>query len=107
MCFLLCRYNLAFKSDVQCKSDDSEKKSPAEMVAFFQKMCEGYPMVLLEDPFDEEAFDTHAELTAQIGKEVEIVGDDIYCTNVSRVQVTYSFLHSLSLFLFLTHTFSP
>jgi len=80
------KYNLAFKSDVQCKSDDSEKKSPAEMVAFYQKMCEGYPMVLLEDPFDEEAYDTHAELTAQIGKEVEIVGDDIYCTNVSRVQ---------------------
>ena len=39
----------------------------------------------MEDPFDEVAFDTHAELTAEIGDFVEVVGDDLYCTNTKFV----------------------
>jgi len=75
------RYDLGFKGDEEKK----DVRTPAEMIALYQKICQGYPMVLLEDPFDEEDFSSHAELVASIGKEVEIVGDDLYCTNVARV----------------------
>jgi len=77
------KYDLGFKAK---DKGDLAPKSAAEMVALYQRICEGYPMVLLEDPFDEEDFASHAELVASMGKEVEIVGDDLYCTNVQRVQ---------------------
>jgi enolase len=74
-------YDLGFKGGEEKK----DARTPGEMIALYQKICEGYPMVLLEDPFDENDFSSHAELVASIGKEVEIVGDDLYCTNVARV----------------------
>jgi len=40
-----------------------------------------YPIKLLEDPCDENDFESHASLTAKIGDKIEIVGDDLYCTN--------------------------
>jgi len=77
------KYDLDFKS---ADNDGSQKKSAAEMVQLYEKLCQNFPMVLLEDPFDEDDFASHAELTSHIGKEVEIVGDDLYCTNVKRVE---------------------
>jgi len=74
------KYDLCFKD-----AEKPDKRSAAEMVALYEKICEGYPMVLLEDPFDEEDFSSHGELTASLGQKVEIVGDDLYCTNVKRV----------------------
>ena len=53
---------------------------------FYSHVCGKYPIRLIEDPFDENAFDTHAKLTANVGTSVEIVGDDLYCTNVKFVQ---------------------
>lgn len=44
-------------------------------------MAKKYPIALLEDPCDEADFVSHGKLTAQIGTSVEIVGDDLYCTN--------------------------
>eukprot|EP00434_Breviolum_minutum_P045460 symbB.v1.2.040759.t1/scaffold7501.1/size10877/1 len=57
------------------------------MVKLYKHFCDTYPIALLEDPFAEEDFEGHAQLTAIVGDKVEIVGDDLYCTNTKRVQM--------------------
>merc|ERR1711933_497231 len=56
-------------------------KTGAELVDWWVTLASKYPVYLLEDPADENDFDSHAALTAKIGDKVEIVGDDLYCTN--------------------------
>ncbi|CAL1137995.1 unnamed protein product [Cladocopium goreaui] len=74
--------------DFKCKEPKaSQKKSREEMVKLYKHFCDTYPIALLEDPFAEEDFEGHAQLTAIVGDKVEIVGDDLYCTNTKRVQM--------------------
>merc|ERR1712039_798485 len=75
-------YDLDFKN-TNPKAENKFKR--AEMVERYKSYCESYPIVLLEDPFAEEDFEGHAMITAAVGDKVEIVGDDLYCTNVKRV----------------------
>jgi enolase len=63
---------------------DGEKLSGGEMVDFYADLVETYPIVLIEDPFQEEGFQDFAALTARL-KETIIVGDDLYVTNVERL----------------------
>ena len=45
-------------------------------------LLKDYPFVSLEDPFEEEAFDSFAQLTKDVGSKLQIVGDDLFVTNV-------------------------
>ena len=49
-------------------------------------MVENYPIVSIEDPFDQDDFATYTKLTARIGDKVQIVGDDLLVTNPTRVK---------------------
>merc|ERR1712087_626591 len=77
-------YNLDFKKP-QAEMSPASVKSGDELVKYWVQMAAKYPLALLEDPCDENDFDSHSKLTAQIGAKVEIVGDDLYCTNPSIV----------------------
>ncbi|HSK69812.1 MAG TPA: phosphopyruvate hydratase [Candidatus Limnocylindria bacterium] len=57
-----------------------------ELIAFWAKLVEDYPIVSLEDPLDEEDWAGWAKLTKQLGGKVQVVGDDLFVTNVSRLQ---------------------
>lgn len=63
---------------------DGKSLSGGEMVDFYADLVSTYPIILLEDPFDEEAFGDFAALTARLPGTI-IVGDDIYVTNVERL----------------------
>lgn len=56
------------------------------VVDFWGEMIDKYPIKLLEDPFQDMDFDGHAKATRAFGDAIEIVGDDLYCTNPSIVQ---------------------
>merc|ERR1719221_797802 len=73
-------YNLDFKPEAE-QSPTKRRKTGKDLVSWWIDLASRYPVALLEDPFDENDFDSHASLTAQIGDKVEIVGDDLYCTN--------------------------
>jgi len=73
-------YNLDFKKPA-AQQDPKNLKTGAQLVDWWVDICKRYPVALLEDPCDENDFDSHAALTAKLGKTVEIVGDDLYCTN--------------------------
>ncbi|CAB9527054.1 Enolase (Fragment) [Seminavis robusta] len=77
-------YNFDFKRPL-AEQDPSRTMKREEVVDFWIKMAEQYPVQLLEDPFDDLDFDGHKAATAALGKDVEIVGDDLYCTNPSIV----------------------
>ena len=74
------KYNLDFKKPKD-QQDPARCLNRQQLVEFWSEMSKKYPVTLLEDPFDENDFEGHAQLTAAIGNDVEIVGDDLYCTN--------------------------
>lgn len=57
-----------------------------ELVSFWEGLLSDYPIVSLEDPLDEEDWEGWQKLTAKVGDRVQIVGDDLFVTNVSRLQ---------------------
>jgi enolase len=64
---------------------DGEKKSPAALLMYYENLVNVYPIVSLEDPFDQEDFAHYSSLTSLIGNRCQIVGDDIFVTNISRL----------------------
>lgn len=59
--------------------------SGGELIDRYAELVKTYPIVSLEDPFAEDDFASFAELTAKIGKKVQIVGDDLLVTNPARI----------------------
>src|ERR1700744_1955522 len=57
-----------------------------EMVAFYAKLCAKYPIVSIEDGCAEGDWDTWKKLTDKIGGKVQLVGDDLFVTNVKFLQ---------------------
>ncbi|MCB0983809.1 MAG: phosphopyruvate hydratase, partial [Ilumatobacter sp.] len=58
-----------------------------EMVAYWQRLVETYPIVSIEDGMHEDDWDGWAALTSAVGTRVQLVGDDLFVTNVSRLRM--------------------
>jgi len=61
------------------------KKSAAEMSAYYAELVAAYPLVTIEDPLDEDDWEGWAELTSTLGTKTQIVGDDLFVTNPTRL----------------------
>jgi enolase len=59
---------------------------PAEMVDYWVDWTERYPIVSLEDGLAEDDWESWKSLTAKIGKQVQLVGDDLFVTNTERLE---------------------
>jgi enolase len=57
-----------------------------EMVGFWVDLCDRYPIVSIEDGMAEEDWDGWAALTSALGGRVQLVGDDVFVTNVERLE---------------------
>ncbi|WP_309496805.1 phosphopyruvate hydratase [Sulfurovum sp.] len=64
------------------KSENRELTS-AELTAYYAHMCENYPIVSIEDGLDEDDWDGWKHLTEVLGDKVQLVGDDLFVTNVA------------------------
>lgn len=62
----------------------AEDKTKADLIALYKEMVKNYPFVVIEDPLEENDFEGHAYLTKELG--IQIVGDDLFATNIDRVQ---------------------
>ena len=60
-------------------------KSADEMIAYYADLVAAYPIVSIEDPLDEDDWSGWKTLTAQLGDTTQIVGDDLFVTNVERL----------------------
>lgn len=65
---------------------EGRKLSGAEMVEFWADWCDRYPIISIEDGLDENDWDNWTRLVARIGDRVQVVGDDLLVTNVSKVK---------------------
>jgi len=62
-----------------------DKLTPSEMVDYWTNWTEKYPILSIEDGLNEDDWDTWKELTTRIGDKVQLVGDDLFVTNVERL----------------------
>jgi enolase len=67
------------------KSDPNTKRSSEDMVAFWQNWVSQYPIISIEDGMAEDDWDGWNLLTKTIGREVQLVGDDLFVTNSERL----------------------
>ena len=67
-------------------SIDGKELSGDEMVDFLADWCNKYPICSIEDGCDEDDWDSWKKLTDKIGDKVQLVGDDLFVTNVERLQ---------------------
>lgn len=75
-----------YNSDKKTYSIDKSEKTTDQLIDYYIYLVEKYPIISLEDPLDEEDWEGFAKLTSKIGKKVQIVGDDIYVTNIKRLE---------------------
>eukprot|EP00830_Metopus_es_P002888 TRINITY_DN1265_c0_g2_i1.p1 TRINITY_DN1265_c0_g2~~TRINITY_DN1265_c0_g2_i1.p1 ORF type:complete len:360 (-),score=76.99 TRINITY_DN1265_c0_g2_i1:5-1084(-) len=70
------------------KTGDATKKvKGAQLAETIEKYCTQFPIVSVEDPFDQDDFESYAALTKKIGKGIQIVGDDLLVTNPTRIKM--------------------
>ena len=69
------------------KKSTGEKLSPAQMVAFWKDWVSRYPIISIEDGMAEDDWDGWKLMTKEMGKKIQLVGDDIFVTNVNRIQM--------------------
>lgn len=68
------------------KKSDGRKLSSDEMAGYWQEWVEKYPIISIEDGMDEDDWDGWKAHTETIGKKCQLVGDDLFVTNVNRLQ---------------------
>lgn len=86
ICFALDPAATEFHKDGNY-SIDGKTISEGELVDYWYDLIQTYPIVSVEDPFDEESFVGFAELRKKVDDKVQIVGDDLTVTNTKRLQM--------------------
>ena len=57
-----------------------------KLIELYKSLVKKYPIISIEDPFDQDDWNAYSKLTKAIGKDVQIVGDDLLVTNCERIQ---------------------
>jgi enolase len=66
-------------------SFEGKKLSADEMIAYYTQLVADFPLVTIEDPLSEDDWEGWAAITAALGDKVQLVGDDLFVTNPSRL----------------------
>jgi enolase len=67
------------------KKSDGKQLNSSEMVNYWKTWCDKYPIISIEDGLDEDDWAGWAELTKVLGNKIQLVGDDLFVTNVKRL----------------------
>ena len=62
-----------------------QKMTADELIAYYESLCEKYPIISIEDGVSEEDWDGWKRLTERLGKKLQLVGDDLFVTNYKRL----------------------
>lgn len=77
------KYDLDFKNTRD--NDGSKKITGKELAELYTSYVEKYPIIMIEDPFDEDDWEAWSHFTSNT--HIEIVGDDLLATNVNRIKI--------------------
>lgn len=75
-----------FENKKYVLATENRSLSSSEMVAFYEKLVNNYPIVSIEDGLAEEDWEGWKELTEKIGGRCQLVGDDLFVTNTTRLK---------------------
>jgi len=75
-------YDLDFKTK---NNDKSQVLTGEQLANLYKEFIKEYPVISIEDPFDQDDWTAYGRLTADIGKDTQIVGDDLLVTNPKRI----------------------
>ena len=64
---------------------EGKSLSAAEMIVYYKSLVDSYPLVSIEDPLSEDDWDGWAAITRELGERVQLVGDDLFVTNPTRL----------------------
>jgi enolase len=68
------------------KKSDKSSRTPEQLTAFWESWIRQFPIVSLEDGLAEDDWDGWKHLTRELGKKIQLVGDDLFVTNTARLQ---------------------
>ena len=77
------KYDLDFKNPL---NDKSMQKTGEEMIKFYKELINEYDLISIEDPFDQDEWETYTKFTESVGDKIQIVGDDLLVTNPQRIK---------------------
>ena len=80
-------YYLEEENRYHLKKSSGEKLTPSEMVTFWKDWVNRYPIISIEDGMAEDDWDGWKLMTKELGKKIQIVGDDLFVTNVDRLEM--------------------
>ena len=87
-------------------NNGSQKISGDALKDLYKSFVSEYPIVSIEDPFDQDDWEHYAKMTAECGDNVQIVGDDLLVTNPKVCNLTRCSYHFLSLFVLLIFVYT-
>lgn len=79
------KYDLDFKSPAGDPSDKSRYVTPLELGDLYRSFIDKYPIVSIEDPFDQDDWEGYTAFTTSVGEKTQVVGDDLLVTNPKRI----------------------
>lgn len=79
-------FYLADEKVYHFKKSSGEKLSSSDMVSFWADWCKKYPLISIEDGFAEDDWDGWKKQTEVLGNKIQLVGDDLFVTNVNRLK---------------------
>ena len=73
--------------DLNFKGEKPDNVSGDRLIELYKQFVKDYGMITIEDPFDQDDWESYAKLTKAVGVSVQIVGDDLLVTNTRRIKV--------------------
>ena len=64
---------------------ENQTKTSSQMVEWYSNLCDKYPIITIEDGLDENDWSGWQELSAKLGKKIQLVGDDLFVTNTKKL----------------------
>lgn len=80
-----CAATELYKDGVYDLAREGKKLTSKEMIAMYESWVSKYPIVSIEDGLSEDDWDGWIELTKKLGDKIELVGDDLFVTNIARL----------------------
>ncbi len=75
-----------YENGIYLKPKSNVVYTPDELISYYKRIIAEYPIVSIEDPLAEDDWENFITLTDEIGNDVQIVGDDLFVTNVKRLE---------------------
>lgn len=83
------RYDLDFKTENSDMPEAERFLTPIQLGDLYRSFIEKYPIVSIEDPFDQDDWEGYTAFTTSVGENTQVVGDDLLVTNPSRIKTAF------------------